>query len=94
VVGDVGLVLAAFFVFRELGTFDFLESFDAARETFATNEGVVVAICCLMLGSMLFCRAGVSVIGGRDVVYKVQTSTRNNPFALPALTQFACPSAL
>ncbi len=49
VVGDVGLVLAAFFVFRELGTFDFLASFDAARETFTTNEGVVIAICCLML---------------------------------------------
>ena len=31
VVGDIGLVFAAFFVFRELGTFDFLESFDAAR---------------------------------------------------------------
>ena len=25
VVGDIGLVLAAFFVFRELGTFDFLD---------------------------------------------------------------------
>ena len=49
VVGDIGLVFAAFFVFRELGTFDFLDSFDAARETFTTNEGVVVAICCLML---------------------------------------------
>ncbi|HEX2129797.1 MAG TPA: proton-conducting transporter membrane subunit, partial [Solirubrobacterales bacterium] len=49
VVGDVGLVLAAFLVFRELGTFDFLASFDAARETFTTNEGVVVAICCLIL---------------------------------------------
>ena len=49
VVGDVGLVLAAFFVFRELGTFDFLDSFDAARESFTTNEGVAIAICCLML---------------------------------------------
>jgi NADH-quinone oxidoreductase subunit L len=49
VIGDIGLVLAAFFVFRELGTFDFLASFDAAREAFTTNEGVVIAICCLML---------------------------------------------
>jgi NADH-quinone oxidoreductase subunit L len=49
VIGDVGLVLAAFFVFRELGTFDFLTSFDAAREQFTTNEGVVVAICLLLL---------------------------------------------
>jgi len=49
VVGDVGLVLAALLVFRELGTFGYLESFEAARETFTTNEGVVVAICLLML---------------------------------------------
>jgi len=49
VVGDVGLVIAAFLVFRELGTFGFLESFEAARETFSTNEGTVVAICLLML---------------------------------------------
>jgi NADH-quinone oxidoreductase subunit L len=49
VVGDVGMVLAAFFVFRELGTFDLLDSFDAARETFSTNQGVVIAICCLLL---------------------------------------------
>jgi len=49
VVGDVGLVLAAFFVFRELGTFDFLAAFEGAREHFTTNQGVVVAICILML---------------------------------------------
>ncbi len=48
VVGDVGLVLAAFFVFRELGTFDFLAAFDAAPESFTTNEGVVIAICLLI----------------------------------------------
>ncbi len=48
VVGDIGLVLAAFFVFRELGTFDFLAGFDAARDNFTTNEGVVVAICLLI----------------------------------------------
>ena len=48
VVGDIGLVFAAFFVLRELGTLDFLESFDAARETFTTNEGVVIAICLLL----------------------------------------------
>jgi NADH-quinone oxidoreductase subunit L len=48
VVGDVGLVLAAFFIFRELGTFDFLASFDAARSTFHTNQGVVIAICLLI----------------------------------------------
>src|SRR3954447_9516043 len=48
VIGDVGLVLAAFFVFRELGTFDYLASFDAARDTFSTNQGVVIAICLLI----------------------------------------------
>jgi NADH-quinone oxidoreductase subunit L len=48
VVGDVGLVLAALFIFRELGTFDFLDSFDAARDSFSTNQGVVVAICLLI----------------------------------------------
>ena len=26
VIGDIGLVLAAFFIFRELGTFDYLAS--------------------------------------------------------------------
>ncbi len=48
VIGDIGLVLAAFLIFRELGTFDYLNAFDAARETFTTNEGVVVAICLLI----------------------------------------------
>ena len=49
VIGDVGLVLAAFFIFRELGTFDFVDAFDAAPETFSTNEGVLVLICLLIL---------------------------------------------
>jgi NADH-quinone oxidoreductase subunit L len=49
VIGDVGLVLAAFFIFRELGTFDYLPIFEAAPQEFATNEGVVVAICLLIL---------------------------------------------
>ena len=48
VVGDIGLVLAALFIFRELGTFDFLASFDAARQTFSTNESVIVTICLLL----------------------------------------------
>ncbi len=48
VVGDIGLVLAAFFIFRELGTFDYLASFDAARETFSPNQGVAIAICLLI----------------------------------------------
>jgi NADH-quinone oxidoreductase subunit L len=49
VVGDIGLVLAAFFVFRELGTFDFLTAFSKAEHTFHTNQGVVIFICLLLL---------------------------------------------
>ena len=48
VIGDVGLVLAALLIFRELGTFDYLTSFEAAQETFSVNEGVIVAICLLL----------------------------------------------
>jgi len=49
VIGDVGLVLATFFVFRNLGSFDFLPVFRSAEHTFHTNQGVVIAICLLML---------------------------------------------
>jgi NADH-quinone oxidoreductase subunit L len=49
VIGDVGLVLAAFFIFRELGTFDFIAVFDAAPESFSVNEGALVVICLLIL---------------------------------------------
>src|ERR671923_860877 len=48
VIGDVGLVLAAFFIFRELGTFDYLAVFRQAPQEFSTNQGVVVAICLLI----------------------------------------------
>ena len=49
VIGDIGLVLAAFFIFRELGTFEYLSIFESAPAEFTTNEGVVVAICLLIL---------------------------------------------
>ncbi len=49
VIGDVGLVLAAFLIFRELGTFSYLEVFEASGEHFAPNDGTVVAICLLLL---------------------------------------------
>jgi NADH-quinone oxidoreductase subunit L len=49
VVGDVGMVFAAFFLFRELGTFDLLSIFHEAPETFDTNQGVVLAICLFLL---------------------------------------------
>jgi len=49
VVGDVGLVLAALFIFRELGTFDLIGIFEAAPEEFTTNESVAVVIGLLLL---------------------------------------------
>jgi NADH-quinone oxidoreductase subunit L len=49
VVGDIGLVLAAFLIFRELGTFDFEAVFQAAPDAFTTNEWTVTAICLLLL---------------------------------------------
>jgi NADH-quinone oxidoreductase subunit L len=48
VIGDIGLVLAALLIFRELGTFEYLGAFDAARETFTTNQSAVVWICLLL----------------------------------------------
>jgi NADH-quinone oxidoreductase subunit L len=49
VVGDIGLVLAAFLIFRELGTFDFGPAFEQAPEVFQTNEWTITAICLLLL---------------------------------------------
>ena len=33
------------------------------------------------------------VIGGRDVAYTVQVASGGNPFALPALSGFSCPTS-
>jgi NADH-quinone oxidoreductase subunit L len=49
VVGDIGLVLAAFLIFRELGSFDYGTVFERAPEAFTTNEWSIVAICLLLL---------------------------------------------
>ncbi len=49
VVGDIGLVLAAFLIFRELGSFDYGTVFAKAPEVFSTNEWTVTAICLLLL---------------------------------------------
>ena len=49
VVGDIGLILAAFLIFRELGTFEYGAVFAKAPGTFSTNEWTVVAICLLLL---------------------------------------------
>ena len=49
VVGDIGLVLAAFLIFRELGSFDFETVFARAPEVFSQGEWTVTAICLLLL---------------------------------------------
>ena len=49
VVGDIGLVLAAFLIFRELGTFDYGPVFERAPEVFSHGEWTVTAICLLLL---------------------------------------------
>src|SRR5204863_3591051 len=49
VVGDIGLVLAAILIFRELGVFDYTAVFAKAPHHFHTNEWTVVAICLLLL---------------------------------------------
>jgi NADH-quinone oxidoreductase subunit L len=49
VVGDIGLVLAAFLLFRELGSFDYGTVFERAPEAFTTNEWSITAICLLLL---------------------------------------------
>jgi NADH-quinone oxidoreductase subunit L len=49
VVGDIGLTLAAFLIFRELGTFEYSEVFEKAPHVFQTNEWTITAICLLLL---------------------------------------------
>jgi NADH-quinone oxidoreductase subunit L len=49
VVGDVGLVLGTYFVFKHLGTLDFLRGFAQVDEAFSRNDGDLVAGCLLIL---------------------------------------------
>jgi len=49
VVGDIGLVLAAFLIFQQLHTFDYTEVFAKAPQVFHTNQWTVTAICLLLL---------------------------------------------
>jgi len=49
VVGDIGLVLGTFFIFRHTHTFDLLASFHAASHVFASGSGDVTAGCLLLL---------------------------------------------
>jgi NADH-quinone oxidoreductase subunit L len=49
VVGDIGLVLAAFLIVREVGSFDYGTVFEKAPEVFSTGEWTVTAICLLLM---------------------------------------------
>ena len=49
VLGDVGLVLGTYFIFRHTGSLDFLQTFDGIGEDFATNDPDLVAGCILLL---------------------------------------------
>ena len=49
VVGDVGLVLGTYFIFRKTGTLDFLTTFDEVPDVFSVNDGDLVAGCILLL---------------------------------------------
>ncbi|HWK28642.1 MAG TPA: NADH-quinone oxidoreductase subunit L [Solirubrobacter sp.] len=49
VIGDVGLVLGAFFVFKGTGTLDFLKAFNAVDHSFTVNQPELVAACILLL---------------------------------------------
>jgi NADH-quinone oxidoreductase subunit L len=49
VVGDAGLVLGTYFLFKHTGTLDFLRAFKAAPEVFSSGEADVVAGCLLLL---------------------------------------------
>jgi NADH-quinone oxidoreductase subunit L len=49
VVGDVGLVLGTYFIFRHSGTLDFLGTFDSAKGDFASHGGALTAGLILLL---------------------------------------------
>jgi NADH-quinone oxidoreductase subunit L len=49
VLGDVGLVLGTYFIFKHVGTLDFLQTFERAPEEFGRNDGDLVAGLILLL---------------------------------------------
>ena len=52
VIGDIGLMFAAFLLLKELGTLDYLAVFEAAPGHFNPDSGTLVAIClCLLIGA-------------------------------------------
>jgi len=49
VIGDVALVVAAFLILDKVGSLDLLPVFEKAGDTFARNDGTLVAACLLLL---------------------------------------------
>jgi NADH-quinone oxidoreductase subunit L len=49
VVGDIGLVLAAFLIFQQIGSFDYGTVFERAPEVFDGGEWEITAICLLLM---------------------------------------------
>jgi len=49
VIGDVGMVIAAFIIFDHLGTLSFLEVFAAAKSTFRPNDDTILLITLFLL---------------------------------------------
>jgi NADH-quinone oxidoreductase subunit L len=49
VVGDAGLVLGTYFIFKHTHTLDFLQTFHSAGNVFTHNEGDLVAGCIMLL---------------------------------------------
>ena len=49
VVGDIGLVLGTYFIFKHVGTLDFLKTFERVPQEFSRNDGDLVAGCLLLL---------------------------------------------
>jgi len=49
VVGDVGLVLGTYFIFKHTGTLDFEKTFHSVRDVFYSNQPDLVAGCILLL---------------------------------------------
>jgi NADH-quinone oxidoreductase subunit L len=49
VLGDVGLVLGTYFIFKHVGTLDFLKAFEGAKEAFDPGDADLTAGCILLL---------------------------------------------
>jgi NADH-quinone oxidoreductase subunit L len=49
VIGDVGLVIAAFLLFDKTGALDYAGVFEGAKHAFHTNDGVLVGACLMLL---------------------------------------------